>query len=40
VLVNLYDVAIVIPLLVERLVVKVPRRAAAPDVDEAERTHA
>jgi hypothetical protein len=40
VLVNLYDVAIVIPLLVERLVVKVPRRAAAPEVDEAERTHA
>jgi hypothetical protein len=40
VLVNLYDVAIVIPLLVERLVVEMPRRAAAPEVDEAERTHA
>ncbi|HEX6298452.1 MAG TPA: hypothetical protein VFZ74_17935 [Burkholderiales bacterium] len=40
VLVNLYDVAIVVPLLVERLVVEMPRRAAAPEVDEAERTHA
>jgi len=48
VLVHLYDVAIVIPLLVERLVLKAPRRAvkgqrraaAADDVDDAERTHA
>jgi len=40
VLVNLYDVAIVIPLLVERVAAKAPRRAVAPDVDDAERTHA
>jgi len=38
--ISLYDVAIVLPLLVERMVVKAPRREAAPDVDEAERTHA
>ena len=43
VLVNLYDVAIVIPLLIERMAAKSPKRAkraVAPEVDEAERTHA
>jgi len=43
VLVNLYDVAIVIPLLVERLVLKHPGRKVAlahHDVEEAEKTHA
>ncbi|MGQ0546145.1 MAG: hypothetical protein ACT4P3_12550 [Betaproteobacteria bacterium] len=41
VLVNLYDVAIVIPLLVERMVVKhTGKKGALADVDDAERTHA
>ena len=43
VLINLYDVAIVMPLLAERLVKTVPRKKKVKheiDVDDAERTHA
>jgi hypothetical protein len=45
VLVNLYDVAIVLPLLAERLVKTVPHKSKKKmkneiDVDDAERTHA